>query len=474
MVQLKQILGLGSLAFLSFGCAQLECKNEVVQSQSIVQDRIQRRSLEVGTWFMPQVMYKSMARGSIDNFNGDELTVFYFSKPMNYKSQLVTGNNNSPYVHLFHNLKKTGPVVVDFPAAGDEGAFFGTFLDSWHKPIVDVGPDGADKGEGGKYFIYGPDFEGKVPKGYIPVPQETYMGYMSLRSLTKGTTDQDFAKSEKYIQKIQVYPYGKKQKTHHIDQYNIEVDMTIDFSFKFWEDVDYMLQNEIIKHDEKAFYGMLKTLGLEKGKKFEPNDHERSLLEEAAKELHIEMKHDLVEFAPKIWPGKSNWTIPVPMSMMTTDATYVSSNWNDYVSRGATFYFYFAPPASLADSKSTTYIKGAKDSEGRVLNGQYDYQITIPAEVPARRFWSMLTYSNDTGAYVKGAPNVGIASNESGLKTNADGTVTLTWTSKITDNKPNCLYVRPGEDFFTLFRLYGPEKAFFDGTFNLPNIKRIK
>ena len=167
MVQLKQILGLGSLAFLSFGCAQLECKNEDAQSQSIVQDRIQRRSLEVGTWFMPQVMYKSMARGSIDNFNGDELTVFYFSKPMNYKSQLVTGNNNSPYVHLFHNLKKTGPVVVDFPAAGDEGAFFGTFLDSWHKPIVDVGPDGADKGEGGKYFIYGPDFEGKVPKGYI-------------------------------------------------------------------------------------------------------------------------------------------------------------------------------------------------------------------------------------------------------------------------------------------------------------------
>jgi hypothetical protein len=74
------------------------------------------------------------------------------------------------------------------------------------------------------------------------------------------------------------------------------------------------------------------------------------------------------------------------MEMMTTEATYQNSNWNGYQSRGATFCFYFAPPASLAESKSTTYIKGALDADGRKLDGSNDYTITIPADVPAKRF----------------------------------------------------------------------------------------
>jgi len=31
-----------------------------------------------------------------------------------------------------------------------------------------------------------------------------------------------------------------------------------------------------------------------------------------------------------------------------------------------------------------------------------------------------------------------------------------------------------GEDFFLLFRFYGPEQAFFDRTFKLPDLEKIE
>ena len=172
---------------------------------------------------------------------------------------------------------------------------------------------------------------------------------------------------------------------------------------------------------------------------------QKALLVSAAKQLHVEMMDDVVYYAPELWPGKSRWTLPVPMEMMTTDATYVAPNWNDYQSRGATFYFYFAPPASLAESKSTTYIKGALDAEGRKLNGPHDYTITIPADVPAKRFWSMLTYATKDGTYIRESNRIGIASNEEDIVKNKDGSTTLIWSSK-SDGKVNCMPVIDGED----------------------------
>ncbi|WP_264875601.1 DUF1254 domain-containing protein [Vibrio agarivorans] len=445
----------------------LATQNE--QAAAIEEARYKRRAMEAGTWFMPQIMYYSMEQGAFETFGGDELTIYYYSKPMNWQARMVTGNNNSPYVHTYHDLSKTGPVVVEIPAATETNAFFGTFLDSWHKPIVDVGPGGEDRGLGGKYLVVPAGYEGDT-EGYIVVEQETNKGYISIRSLTDSTSDEDMAKHVDYVQSMKMYPLGAQDTTtQFIDLWGKTYEATIPFDLRFWTAADYMVQNEVIKQDEKAFYGMMKSLGIEKGKRFNPSEKQVDMLIEAAKELHQEMMHDVAYFAPKLWPETSNWTIPVPMEMMTTNATYVSENWNDYQSRGATFYFYFAPPASLAESKSTTYIKGALDSDGVKLNGGSDYQIVIPADVPAKRFWSMLTYATKDGAYIENADPIGIASNESQVVINSDGTTTLTWSSHC-EGKVNCMPVIEGEEFFTLFRLYGPEAAFFDKSFALPDI----
>lgn len=270
-----------------------------------------------------------------------------------------------------------------------------------------------------------------------------------------------------------MYPLGAQDTTtKFIDLLGTLYDATIKFDMSFWESANEMVQSEVIKADEKAFYGMLKSIGIEKGKDFAPTPDQARMLKKAAQDLHAELKHDVAHFAPKIWGDKSQWTIPVPKSMMTTNATYVDPNWNDYQARGATFYFYFAPPASLADSKSTTYIKGAHDINGIKLNGSNDYTVQIPADVPAAKFWSMLTYATDHGAYIRGSDTIGISSNEPSTVKNDDSTTTLNWSSNCA-GKINCMPVIDGKEFFLLFRLYGPQAAFFDGTFVLNDLQQI-
>ena len=459
------------LCLLSLAAAQQQASAEA-SHEEISEQRYQRRAIEAGTWFMPQVMYYHMAQGAFDTFGGDELTIYYYSRPMDWRARMVTGNNNSPYIHTYHDLSKTGPVVLEIPPATDTNSFFGTFLDSWHRPIIDVGPDGVDQGKGGKYLIVPKGYEGQT-SGFIVVEQETHKGYISFRSLTKSTSEADMKKHQKYVHQLKFYPLGASSTgTKFVDLYGTVYDATIKFDMRFWKAANTMVQDEMIRPDEKAFYGMMKSLGIEKGKSFNPSSKEVSLLKAAAKQLHAEMMDDVVHFAPELWPGKSRWALPVPMEMMTTDATYVSPNWNDYQSRGATFYFYFAPPASLAESKSTTYIKGALDAQGQVLNGSNDYTITIPANVPAKRFWSMLTYATKDGSYIRESYKVGIASNEPDVIRNDDQSTTLNW-SKDCKGKINCMPVIEGEEFFVLFRLYGPEQAFFDKRFVLPDIRKV-
>ncbi len=59
---------------------------------------------------------------------------------------------------------EAGPIVVEVPAATDNISYFGTIVNAWDAPIEDVGPEGADKGTGGKYLLLPPGYDGVRPK----------------------------------------------------------------------------------------------------------------------------------------------------------------------------------------------------------------------------------------------------------------------------------------------------------------------
>jgi hypothetical protein len=59
------------------------------------------------------------------------------------------------------------------------------------------------------------------------------------------------------------------------------------------------------------------------------------------------------------------------------------------------------------------------------------------------------------------------------MKTNGDGSVDLYLSAKAREGLENNWIPTSGRDFFLFFRFYGPEKAVFDKSFELPDVEKI-
>ena len=126
-------------------------------------------------------------------------------------------------------------------------------------------------------------------------------------------------------------------------------------------------------------------------------------------------------------------------------------------------------PRKLAAS---AYPQGYRDSTGALLKGDKTYRLHVPADTPARDFWSTIVYSMKTKSMIPNSQNlVGLSSyDKAKMQMNSDGSVDLYFAPNAQPGKESN-WIPTGEDFFLIFRLYGPEKAYFDRTWKLPDIE---
>src|SRR5262249_4609863 len=148
---------------------------------------------------MPIVSVDAMREAFFRDAGANYNDIVFWSKPSDWMTQLTTPNASSLYVYFNFNIKN-GPVVLDLPATVGAG-LFGTLLDAWQVPLVDVGHKGEDEGEGGKYLLLPPDFKGTLPEGYILVQASTYNGYALLRAIPASGSEEDRAKAIELIKK---------------------------------------------------------------------------------------------------------------------------------------------------------------------------------------------------------------------------------------------------------------------------------
>ena len=85
-----------------------------------------------------------------------------FPELMDSASLFLTPNSDTVYFWTFIDLA-SGPMVVDVPAMPAPSAILGTIDDMWFRWVTDVGLPGPDRGEGGKYLLVGPGYDGPLP-----------------------------------------------------------------------------------------------------------------------------------------------------------------------------------------------------------------------------------------------------------------------------------------------------------------------
>jgi hypothetical protein len=112
------------------------------------------------------------------------------------------------------------------------------------------------------------------------------------------------------------------------------------------------------------------------------------------------------------------------------------------------------------------YALTEHDSRGEYLDGARHYHLTIPPDVPAKDFWSVVVYDPQTRSELQtGQAFPSRNSTRDPLARNADGSITLTFGPTAPDDHPgNWIETVSGKNWFAILRLYGPLEPWFDKT----------
>ena len=434
---------------------------------------INRRAIEVIVWSQPLMNYKAM-RDAFFALGGNYNDVTYFSQVQNWKYQVATPNSTTPYVMTFWNLKD-GPVVVEIPASTADVGLFGTLMESWQRPLEDVGAKGKDGGRGGKYVILPPDYRGPLLPGSFTIQSQTYQGFATLRPILQSSSPENLAKATAFVKTLKVYPLadvGKEAKTRHIDIYDKAFEGITKWDASYFEGLSDILQEEKIEERDLGYWGMAATLGIQKGVPYKADTKRKKLLDEAAAEALEFMIHQYHEvLIPYYYPG-THWGTTATPGIFETTCTWIYPDRIAIDLRGCLYYAVFTGVKNFGSA--SFYLDLAQDSEGQWLDGGKAYKLTVPANVPARDFWSVVVYDLETAAFLRGVELTGRDSQQKELQSNADGSVDLYFGPTVPEGKAsNWIPTLPGKRFFMLFRFYGPERAVFDKSWQLSDMETL-
>jgi hypothetical protein len=276
-----------ALALLALLSTPISVFAQYFSADELARRTVERHAVEAVIWGMPAVNYDLMYEAMVRETKGDFNQIVYWSRLPDWKNQTLTPNPDAIYLMPFFTVKD-GPMVMEIPPA-DDGVINGTIMDAWQVPLEDVGPAGVDKGAGGKYLILPPDYKDTPPEGYIVLPSQTYQGYALLRSILKSGSDADVAKAVTYSKRIQLYPLARAAnppETAFVDAIGVVYDATIPYDRRFFQSLDRFVQRETWLTRDKAMIDQLKSIGIEKGKPFSPDEATQVVLDAAAREAH--------------------------------------------------------------------------------------------------------------------------------------------------------------------------------------------
>jgi hypothetical protein len=433
---------------------------------------IERRAVEAVIWGMPAVNFDRLLQAAIQNGGGAN-QVIYWSRPVNSKNQTLTPNPDTIYFMPYYDTTN-GPMVLEIPAAEGGSSFTGSVDDAWQNALEDVGPAGVDKGKGGKYLITPPDYDEKAPPGYIVLPSDTYQGFVILRSNFKSGSDADIAAAVAYGKRIKFYPLGgSADKTVFVDAYDKVYDATIPYDASFFESLHRFVQAEPWLTRDKVIIDMLKTIGIEKGKPFNPDAKTRSILEASAREAqaHVDAQYEAAFNSP-FFEG-THWAVPSSKEVLDGMSTAFADP-NSYPIDGRAAIYAAAYFSARHLGAGQFYLMTLKDKDGVSFDGKKSYRLTVPPDAPVNLYWSATAYDRQTHALIRDTSRSSRASNSADLQKNSDGSVDIYFGPKPPDGKESNWVPTTGHNFEVLFRLYGPEKPFFDKTWKLPDLEAIK
>src|SRR5262245_57792307 len=243
--------------------------------------------------------------------------VIVFSDLMDAKSLFLTANADTVYAIGILDLTK-GPMVLEVPPK-----FLGAIDDQWFRWVVDIGLPGPDRGEGGKYLILPPGYDGLLPEGGLFTARaRTSRVFWFGRSFLENKNDPKPA-AEAIRKFTKVYPYevggvgtpiaeflaGKARlgritappPTVFHEGSGKVMNTVPPNDWSFYEMLNEVVQREPATSLDPELMGPVAAIGIIKGKPFSPDARMKKIMTEALALAHATSRAEVMI------PGAPNW-----------------------------------------------------------------------------------------------------------------------------------------------------------------------
>ncbi|KFC66846.1 Hypothetical protein precursor [Bosea sp. LC85] len=436
---------------------------------------LERRAVEAVIWGIPAVNTDLMRQEMLTKTSGKVGQVIYWGRPLDSRNQTLTPNPDALYFMSFFDLRD-GPVVLDLPRADGKGSFNANIVTVWQMPLEDAGLLGVDKGKGGKFLLLPPGYKGEVPKGYYALKSDTMTGYMLFRSNFASHSDADVQASIAYGKRLKVYPLAQAAKppaTAFIDVKGDDFDSTIRYNASFFENLNRVVQAENWIDRDRVMIDQLRSLGIEKGKPFNPSDGTKALMDAAVKEAGTWLEARYDAGLPPFFSDRSRWTSPAyPTIVKAYSDGLADPNAYPVDDRGVGYSYAYIGLKRLGAGQF--YSLSIRDRDGDAFDGAKTYRLRVPPNAPVAQYWSVTAYDRQTHALIKGMPHASRSSQGDVLKKNSDGSIDIFIGPKAPLGKENnWLPTDPGRKFELLARFYAPKKEFFEKKWILPDAEKV-
>jgi hypothetical protein len=119
-----------------------------------------------------------------------------------------------------------------------------------------------------------------------------------------------------------------------------------------------------------------------------------------------------------------------------------------------------------SEGAGSLYWLGLRDTSGAYLDGDKSYKLTVPQPVPGKLFWSVTVYDAQTRSQVQTDQDKAALRSMFELKdASGTGPLDLYFGPTAPQGKESrWIKTVPGKGWFTYFRIYGPERSAFDGS----------
>ena len=460
-------------------------------AQTLRDELLFQRATQTYLWALPLVNTLGMKVGSEKVFGAGYNVLPVWKKRLDAKTLVTTPNSDVIYAMGYIDLGKDGPLVFEAPPN-----LQGILLDAWQRPIPvdggrffgDVGLPGPDAGKGGKFLLLPPGYEGSVPKDCFVYRSPTNTVFVFLRAFYQDP--KNLAPAVALIEQSRIYPLNGKESAKPMqfpDASGVPVDMLPIRDGTAFDELKHLVESEGTSLADSDGLGMLASIGIAKGKPFEPDAKTRQILDHAAKTAYtmsrvIGFEETVAGRSLRIYPDR-RWINPMADATPENLGGPFDLGWRrvagGYLDFDARIWFftnyYSVSPGMLSQTpgRGAKYMIAFVDGSGANLSGGSSYRLRLPADIPAANFWSVTLYEAENGSgLANGQPFPSLGSRDMPAQTADGGTDLYFGPTPPAGKAGNWLATVPGRGYFVVLRLYGPTAAAIDKSWKPGDIEK--